>query len=90
MALKDWKKIRSSAKVKGYMNIWHNNKINMMISIYGVKESRGNDNSYSKLYKHKYNVDIASTKEAFLVFVRKSFKTKKEALKYVRAYMRKH
>ena len=84
MALKDWK------KVKGYMNTWSNSKIDKMISIYDAKEFWGRDSFYSKLYKYKYGVDVSSNKWPLSVLIRNSFKTKKEALKYARAYMRKH
>ena len=67
MALKDWKKIRSSSKVK----VWKHKKTNKEIYM----DEENNDNMWLIGVNNK---NIAS------------FIFKKEALKYVRAYMRKH
>ena len=74
MATKDWKKETDTSKMILYVNKY-NNKFNVDVFYYRFH------------YKNKWLVKTAITDESLKI---KTFKTKSQALKYAKSYMRKH
>jgi len=77
------------AKTKGFKDSWINQNRTRLLNIYDIEEKWG-DSYYATLYKNKYAVDITSTSWPLNTIERKSFKTKSQAIRYAKAYMRKN
>lgn len=78
MALKDWKKIIDRKDKIEFMN---NENKRYFIQIYHIPENWfGNKNKEHYSVRMYYGIDITY----------KDFQNKQQALKYVKAYMRKH
>ncbi len=82
MALKDWRKSRAKGPtMKGTFHIRWNKKNTKEFLII---------NKYMGKREDKYHVLLYDKKRQFEDIWDKSFKTKQQALKYAKAYMRKH
>ena len=75
MALKDWRKLKTTGEIPA----WHSNKANEDIWIVkSITDSKG----------RKFNYELRS--DINIPETIKIFKTKSLALKYAKAYMKKH
>ena len=75
MALKDWKKLRTTGEIPA----WHNNQTNEDIWIVkSISDSKG------RKFDYEFRSDISSPRTI------KSFKTQSQAISFARNYMRKN